>query len=75
MAEDGVAEDGVAEDDSAAWKGPRPGREVMLQVDMSDPATGNRYAIYRSSGKRDAIRVVIKDEAGKTVHTGTMEYG
>lgn len=69
------AKDGPAKDESAAWKGPRPGREVMLQVDMSDPATGNRYAIYRSSGTRDAIRVVIKDEAGKTVHGGTMEYG
>lgn len=74
--EDDASEDALAKDESAEWKGPRPGCEVTLSVEISDPATGNRYAIYPTSGTpREAIRVVIKDEAGKTVHGGNMEYG
>ena len=65
-----------ADEEPNAWNGPQPGCKITFGVEMTDPATDNRYAIYRNSvASADAIRVVIRDETGKIVHLGTMEYG
>ena len=54
---------------------PQPGCEIELTVVTTDPATGSQYTIYPGGSSPGGLQVVIKDESGKVVTTGTMEYG
>ncbi len=61
---------------SEGWKGPSPGCKVTIEASMTDPSSGNRYSVYPGdSASQSVIRIAIRDEAGKIVHEGTMEYG
>ena len=69
------SESDTPNDDTNEWM-PQPGRKVALHARMSDPATGNEYAIYyRGSPPLGSLQLVINDASGNTVHQATMEYG
>lgn len=54
---------------------PQPGCEIALEVVTTDPATGSQYTVYPGGSSTRGPQVVIKDESGKVVTSGTMEYG
>ncbi len=64
------------ESEAKDWKGPRPGSKLEIGVSMSDPATRHTVSLYyRTDPPPNPLKLVIQDEAGGTVHQGTMEYG
>lgn len=55
---------------------PQPGCEIDLEIVTTDATTGSRCTVYPGgAGSSNGLHVVIKDESGKVVNSGTMRYG